>query len=197
MDKTWMNSAPKQNPPIRRTTDSRKTDARITNIKRSLRKLCDDIDMVERSISPRIGANQQGELTLYLSNNQHDCMRRSTGGASKTQSFNSTFSPPQKSSTNSSIEKKQFKTSQQRAFEMRPGALTQLNNLREKKTSIKIPIKKDLMNDLIQKKSAGKFTQREKGNQKDKANSGYFILNPLSCEYSDGSGSENFFQLQK
>lgn len=80
---------------------------------------------------------------------------------------------------------------------MRSGAQTQLNNLREKKSSIKIPIKKDLMNDLIQKKPAGKFTHREKGNQKDKANSGYFILNPLSCEYSEGSGSENFFQLQK
>ena len=79
---------------------------------------------------------------------------------------------------------------------MRSGAKTQLNNTRDTQTSIRIPIKKDLMNDCIQA-TAGNFTHREKGNGKEKNNGGYFILNPLSCEYSDGSESENCFRLQK
>lgn len=118
-------------------------------------------------------------------------MRHSVGGATKSISFSSTISPPMKSSTNSSLKKKQSHSPH------RDQVVDLYNSFNDQQNSIKIPVKRESFTNVKQF-TAGNFTHREKGNSKEKKASGTkFILCPLSCEHSDGSNSENFYQVQK
>ena len=82
--------------------------------------------MVEKSISPEVGSHRYHDA-YFKASTHGDYMRFSTGGASRTQSFTSTISPPQKSS-NSSVEKKYFSPHGRVILASRPGTKTKMNN---------------------------------------------------------------------